>query len=532
MKIKKIFCLLILQALPITLLPQQNQISTEEKIKILEEEIETLKEKRATKQYKSFQGLGPAASEVYYLEEGLFSLGGYGEIKYKNSLSKYKTDFADVHRFILYAGYKFSDWIVLNSEIEYEHSGIERKKIIYCSDVISGSCVKKTDTIQQGEVYLEFAYVDFLFSESFQLAAGLLLLPIGITNYYHEPTTFFTVERPYTETLIIPSTWREIGFMLHGKGFYDIFMYKVGVTNGMEGSSFSEDSWIRGGRQKGSKVKSQDLAYFASFDIFPLEGLMLGASYYFGGSGQNEIIKTDLFSRFDFQVALPGTDDTTTAFRTYLQKSYQNSRIINPKVRISEGHIKYEYRGITLQGLFARGWIKEEEVRALNAKTLKNIGSTVEGGYFNIAYDIASLLKLKHKKLVIFYQNEYVNTQKRTLKSNGQRNLEKEISDQINNFLGVNLFKSSFINDGFVNSLNSTEIKKLLEAYDILGIANPVNDRRIQTFGFALYPHPNVSIKLDYEDWSSKSKFYQDSDFFNPSNNNIDVINLAVTFIF
>lgn len=514
------------------LMSQQNQTSTEEKIKILAEEIESLKEKRATKQYKSFQGLGPAASEIYYLEEGLVSVGGYGEVKYKNSVSKYKSDSADVHRFILYVGYKFNDWIILNSEIEYEHAGIEKAIITYCSDVASGTCVKKTDTIQQGEVNMEFAYIDFLFSESFQFAVGLLLLPIGITNYYHEPTTFFTVERPYTESLIIPTTWRDIGFMLHGKGLKDIIMYKVGMTNGMKGSSFSENSWIREGRQKGSKVKSQDLAYFASFDIVPKEGLILGASYYLGGSGQREITKVDIFSRFDFSVLLPGTDDTTKALRDYIQKTYSNSRIVNPKIKLAEGHIKYEFQGLTLQGVLARGWMQEEEVRALNAKTSKNIGSTVEGGYILIAYDLASILRLRNKKLVLFYQNEYVNTQKRTLRSNGQRDLEEAISKEINSILGISLFKTTFTSDGFINSINSTEVKKFLETYNILGVANPINDRRIHTFGIAFYPHPNVSIKLDYEDWSSKSKFYQDSDLFNQSNNNIDAINLAVAFIF
>ncbi|MFN3605141.1 MAG: hypothetical protein ACK4UJ_10565, partial [Leptonema sp. (in: bacteria)] len=352
------------------------------------------------------------------------------------------------------------------------------------------------------------------------------------TNYYHEPTTFFTVERPYTETQIIPSTWRDIGIMFHGKFFNDLILYKTGVVNGMVGSSFSERDWIRGGRQKGSKVTSQDLAYFASVEVFPIEGVLLGASYYFGGSGQKEITKVDLLSRLDFTALVPGSDDTSKALRTHLQKEFDNSRMINPKVQIAEGHIKYEIQGVTLQGLLARGWIKENEVRALNAKTSKNIGSTVEGAYINIGYDLASLLGLKNKKLVLFYQNEYLNTQKRTLRNNGQIFIEKEISQEINNTLGNNLFTVNFSNHGFINSLNSKEIKSLLETYDIRGVADPTNNRRIETIGIAFYPHPNVTIKLDFENWKSNSKYYQDSDFYNQSNNNIDVVNLAIAFIF
>ncbi|MFN3603775.1 MAG: hypothetical protein ACK4UJ_03570, partial [Leptonema sp. (in: bacteria)] len=68
------FCLVGFLAFPV--MGQEKSVTTEEKIKILEEEIENLKEKKATKQYKSYQGLGPAASGVYFTEEGL-SWGGY-----------------------------------------------------------------------------------------------------------------------------------------------------------------------------------------------------------------------------------------------------------------------------------------------------------------------------------------------------------------------------------------------------------------------------------------------------------------------
>ncbi|GIX42167.1 MAG: hypothetical protein KatS3mg129_1900 [Leptospiraceae bacterium] len=500
-------------------------VSTEEKIKILENEIEQLKEKKATKQYKSFQGLGPAASGVYYVEDGL-SWGGYGEIKYKNYKTPYKADSADVHRLILYAGYKFNDWIVLNSEIEYEHAGIEREKITFCEDVSAGQCEKETETIQQGEVYVEFAYIDFLFSDAFQIAAGLQLIPVGITNIYHEPTTFFSVERPYTESVIIPSTWRDIGIMAHGKLFNDLILYKVGVFNGMDATAFSDNEWIRGGRQKGSKVKAQDLAYVAAIDIYPLEGLTIGGSYYIGGSGNKDVEKVDVLSRIDWSVVLPGSDATTVALRNHVEKEFENSRKINPLIHLAEGHIKYEKDGIYFQSLIARGWIKEDDVRALNALTGKNIGSTVEGAYATIGYDIAPLFGW-NKKFVVFYKNEYVNTQKKTLRDSSRIFFESLAALQSGGVL-----KTNFSDNSMTNSLNSTEIKTIYSNLGVVGAPNPVNDRRIQTIGFAFYPHPNVSIKVDYEDWSSKSNYYQDSDFYNQSNNNIDVINAAVTFIF
>ena len=504
---------------------QGQNVSTEEKIKILEKEIEQLKEKKATKQYRSFQGLGPAASGVYYVDDGL-SWGGYGEIKYKNYKTPYRADFADVHRLILYAGYKFNDWIIFNSETEYEHAGIEIKKITFCEDVEARNCKKKTEKIQQGEVYTEFAYVDFLFSDAFQIAAGLQLIPVGITNIYHEPTTFFTVERPYTESVIIPSTWRDIGIMAHGKLFNDLLLYKIGVFNGLDATSFSEEQWIRGGRQKGSKVKAQDLAYVAAVDVYPIEGLTIGGSYYIGGSGHKDVEKVDVLSRIDWNFVIPGSDDVSKNLRSYVEKSYKNSRKINPLIHLAEGHIKFEKDAFYFQSLLARGWIKEDEVRALNSLTNKNIGSTVEGAYFNVGYDVAKIFRW-NKKLVLFYQNEYINTQKRTLRDGAKIYFEKEIA---NNSGG--LLKTNYTDNSMPNSISSTEVKSVYSQLGIVGAPNPVNDRRIQTVGLAFYPHPNVSIKLDYEDWSSKSKYYQDSDFYNQSNNNIDVVNLAITFIF
>ena len=38
-----------------------------------------------------------------------------------------------------------------------------------------------------------------------------MLIPMGITNEYHEPTLFNGVERPSIASVIIPTTWREIG---------------------------------------------------------------------------------------------------------------------------------------------------------------------------------------------------------------------------------------------------------------------------------------------------------------------------------
>ncbi len=64
-----------------------------------------------------------------------------------------------------------------------------------------------------GETEVEFAYIDWLSGErAFNARAGLMLIPVGIVNQLHEPPTFLGARRPDVETVILPSTWREIGF--------------------------------------------------------------------------------------------------------------------------------------------------------------------------------------------------------------------------------------------------------------------------------------------------------------------------------
>ena len=50
----------------------------------------------------------------------------------------------------------------------------------------------------------------------FDFRAGLILVPMGIVNEYHEPT-FNGVERPNLDGKIIQTTWRELGAGFTGK---------------------------------------------------------------------------------------------------------------------------------------------------------------------------------------------------------------------------------------------------------------------------------------------------------------------------
>ncbi len=109
------------------------------------------------------------------------SIGGYGEIHYNQQVSgqtRYNGKM-DVHRMVMFFGYQFNDKTSFVTELEFEH-------------------VK--------EVYVEQAFLNYNVRPNTALRAGLMLVPMGIVNEYHEPTTFNGVERPSVDKYIVPST--------------------------------------------------------------------------------------------------------------------------------------------------------------------------------------------------------------------------------------------------------------------------------------------------------------------------------------
>jgi len=272
-------------------------------------------------------GMGPAASKVYAKENGL-SIGGYGEMIY-TAYAGDTVDSADFLRNILYVGYKFDEKWVFNSEIEVEHAD---------------------------EIFLEFAYLEYLADEAFNVRAGMLLVPMGHVNEMHEPTTFRGPSRPVVESRIIPSTWRENGAGVIGD--LGPLSYKLYVVNGLEGQGF-DAAGLRDGRQKGSKALADDLAVVARVDWSSDFGLDLGVSGYQGDSGQGA---ADL-----------GDMGTT----------------------VLDVHAQYEVAGLRLRGLYAAAEV--DDTLSLfdatgGAPNGTVVGQEMEGWYLEAGYDVASAI--------------------------------------------------------------------------------------------------------------------------------------------
>ena len=67
------------------------------------------------------------------------------------------------------------------------------------------------------------------------LMMGLQLVPMGIQNLKHEPTTFLGVNRTTVENKIIPSTWRENGVS---------YAYQSNKVNASLGLITGQSKWI------------------------------------------------------------------------------------------------------------------------------------------------------------------------------------------------------------------------------------------------------------------------------------------------
>lgn len=306
-------------------------------------------------------GLAPAASKIYSVDQGL-SIGGYGEALYTDFDSRRddgsasgKADSADFLRLVTYLGYKFDQVWLFNSEIEYEHAS----------------------TGSGGEVSVEFAYLDGMFTPAANLRTGMVLVPMGFINELHEPVTFASVNRPNVERVLLPTTWRENGVGMWG----DVgdFSYRAYLVNGFKASGFSA-SGVRSGRQKGAQALAEDFAGVVRVDWQGVQGLLLGGAAYVGDSGQGQV----------------GVDVATAIY---------------------EAHLDWRWRGLGLRALWVETHI--DDVAALNGVLglagAQSIGERQSGGYLELGFDLASAGLLSGgQSLTPFVRAETYDTQERT----------------------------------------------------------------------------------------------------------------------
>lgn len=292
-----------------------------------------------------------SAQRVLSANNDAVTLGAYGEITYNQPEGD--NGELDVQRLVMLLGYQFTDEVQFFTEIEFEH--VE-------------------------EVYVEQAFVNYNFARNINFRAGLMLVPMGIINEYHEPTTFNGVERPAIAGSIIPTTWREIGLGLTGRINSANLTYQAYVFNGFKSTDESGkgliggSSGLRGGRQKGiqSTVNTPNLS--AKVEYYGILGMRLGLAGYFGRTQAAD--EVDMLDGADVGMSMVGFD------------------------------ARYVYQRFTARGEYIYASLSDTE--AYNDLTGKDLGSALSGWYAEAAYNL--LPTMNRQKLFAFARYEDYDT--------------------------------------------------------------------------------------------------------------------------
>jgi hypothetical protein len=242
----------------------------------------------------------PIKAQDYQDNFDKYRIGGYGEIVanfkdyginrfYGGSEGNSKTNHNEISipRFVIAGDYKFNSKWVLGVEVEFEAggTGIETE----LENTENGEY--ETELEKGGEVALEQFHLTRYITPEFNIRAGHIIVPVGLTNAHHEPINFFGTTRPEGETTIIPSTWHETGlefFGRFGKGSYS-FNYEAQIVTGLNANGFDRNAWVAGGKQGKFEVDNfTSPAYVARLNWTGVRGLRLGASFYWcANTGKN-----------------------------------------------------------------------------------------------------------------------------------------------------------------------------------------------------------------------------------------------------
>ena len=287
------------------------------------------------------------------------TVGAYGEITYNQPEAL--NGEMDVQRLVLLFGYRFTDQVQFITEIEFEH--VE-------------------------EVFVEQAFVNYAVAPNFNVRGGLMLVPMGIVNEFHEPTTFNGVERPSVDNVIVPTTWREIGIGVTGR-FNELSLgYQAYVFNGFKSTSFDGEGGVNGylkgsnglrsGRQKAIQSTIDSPTFSLKFDYYGIPGLRLGLSGYFGDTQAEDDVES--IDGSNVGISMIGLD------------------------------ARYAYKRFTARGQFIHASLSNTD--SYNNLTNKDLGSALQGWYLEAAYNL--LPQEKKQRLFAFARYEQYDTHANT----------------------------------------------------------------------------------------------------------------------
>lgn len=313
--------------------------SVEQQIQVLQQELDALRAQMDQ------VGTGNRAGGIQGAMERT-TIGGYGELHYNRyGGGAADKDMMDFHRFVLFFGHRFNDWISLKSELEIEHA--------LTRDTSDGS--------NKGAVELEQIYLDFHINQHLNAKAGVFLMPLGMLNETHEPPTFYGVERNEIESRVIPSTWWEAGAGIYGEVMSGV-NYQFNVTTSLDvGKLTNFSKGFRDGRRSVSEAAAESYGISGALNYTGIPGLLVGGAFFTGDTGQNGASKA----------ALAGVD---------------------ARLDLWDVHARYQKERLDVRALYARGQLNgAAQVNAALGKAAgsnSGVGESFYGWYTEIAYHL------------------------------------------------------------------------------------------------------------------------------------------------
>lgn len=318
--------------------------------------------------YESFGQINN--SSAYNMEaerDRRFAIGGYAQLDYNQRFAT-STSYAgklDPHRIVLFLGYQFSPKIHFVTELEVEHGN---------------------------EFYVEQAYLNMKLNNVFQFRAGVMLIPMGLTNEYHEPTTFNGVERPSIASIIIPTTWREMGVGVHGRLSSISLNYQMYLFTGFNGYDTGQrlngTDGFRKGRQKAlnSYITAPNLS--AKVNYYGINNLNIGLSGYFGKS------QSKMFDKLDRN--------------SHEARLRADSTVVN--IAMLGIDAQYRLKGLELRGEYIHTFIGNTNQYNTFEGSRNDLGSQMQGWYLEASYDLLYHKFRGQRRLVSFVRWESYDT--------------------------------------------------------------------------------------------------------------------------
>jgi len=275
------------------------------------------------------------------------SVYGYGELAYSRPTHNTNDTRADLGRAVFGFGYRFDEKTRFASEFEVEHA------IASSSDA--------------GEFEVEQFYVDHMFTDKVGMTAGLFLMPVGLINEHHEPTAYYGVYRNFIETLIIPSTWREGGFALHGNTDFGLD-WNIGLTTGLDLSkwNFTTETPLytsalqlqtnsvapmQATHQEMSFANAKNASQYLSLNYRGVPGLLLGGSIFTGNTNPAAGASSQRATLWETHARwTPGKWDLSAL---YAQGSFSNTAQVNAQFPGTANPMPASFYGWYLQAAYS-----------------------------------------------------------------------------------------------------------------------------------------------------------------------------------